>query len=328
MTPEEKLNKIKQQNKERARRYYLKNKERITEKRHNKTPLKKPKQQPTKQPAKHENPYTANFYFNTQKTLFNILEIDDVLNYNFNNYDDVIKKIDETTHRDGVNYSINSKKNFYQTILKMIDTGKISTNTPARNEYLKQYETLNIMSRDQTASRQKVETVLNFTDYLDKIKNEYGEISKEHLIALLYSFYSFRDDLILKIIQNEKQAKDEKINYIIITPRKKNAFIILNTYKTANKYGRDVVEIPENITKLLNIYIKNNNIKGFLFGSKPLSGFIKKMNNKKNLNITINTLRQMKVSENQDTTAGGRLTLSKMMKHSPETTKQYKRAIL
>jgi hypothetical protein len=328
MTPEEKLNKIKQQNKERARRYYLKNKEIITEKRHNKTPLKKPKQQPIKQPTKPENPYTANFYFNTQKTLFNILEIDDALNYNFNNYDDVIKKINETTHRDGATYSINSKKNFFQTILKMIDTGKISTNTPARNEYLKQYETLNIMSRDQTASRQKVETVLNFTDYLDKIKKEYGEISKEYLIALLYSFYSFRDDLILKIIQNEKQAKDEKINYIIITPRKKNAFIILNTYKTANKYGRDVVEIPENITKLFNIYIKNNNIKGFLFGSKPLSGFIKKMNNKKNLNITINTLRQMKVSENQDTTAGGRLTLSKMMKHAPTTSTQYKRAIL
>lgn len=325
MTPEEQINKIKQQNKERARRYYLKNKQKITERRHTKTPPKKPK---LKEPVKPENPYTVNFYFNTNKTLFNILGVDDINNYDINNYEEVIKKIDEATHRDGVNYSINSKKNFYQSILKMIDTGKASANTKARNEYLKQYETLNIMSRDQTASRQKVETVLNFPEYLDKIKNEYGEISKEYLIALFYSFYSFRDDLILKIISNEKQAKDEKINYIIITPRKKNAFLILNVYKTANKYGRDVVEIPENITKLLNIYIKNNNIKGFLFGSKPLSGFIKKMNNKKNLNITINTLRQMKASENQDTTPGGRLTLSKMMKHSPETTKQYKRAIL
>ena len=326
MTPEEQINKIKQQNRERARRYYLKNKQKITEKRHNKTPLKKPKQ-PT-QPTKPANPYTENFYYNTNKTLFNILGVDDINNYDINNYEEVIKKIDEATHRDGINYSINSKKNFYQSILKMIDTGKATANTKARNEYLKQYETLNIMSRDQTASRQKVETVLNFTDYLDKIKNEYGEISKEYLISLFYSFYSFRDDLILKIISNEKHAKDDKINYIIITPRKKNAFLILNAYKTANKYGRDVVEIPENITKLLNIYIKNNNIKGFLFGSKPLSGFIKKMNNKKNLNITINTLRQMKASENQDTTAGGRLTLSKMMKHSPETTKQYKRAVL
>jgi hypothetical protein len=173
---------------------------------------------------------------------------------------------------------------------------------------------------------------MTFDEYLPIIKNEYGEASKEYLISKLYSFNGFRDDLNLTIITEPIEAGDDTKNYVIIPSDEEGVcLIILNEYKTKSKYGVQNLTIQPDISLLIKNYKKNNNLNDndLLFKSKSLSSYIKKFNNKIGLNITINKFRQMKVSEqlNQHTSPEERLELSKTMKHSPDTSKHYKRNI-
>lgn len=325
MTPEEKLIKIKEQNKIRSKRYYEKNKELIKIRRKK---LNIPEIEGGKLELEATD-RTSSFYNDTLKTLYKILETDKP---DFKKYKDIINKINTAKYKDRL-YSTNSKKNFFQTILKLIGSSKIKVSQKIHNEYKKEYELLNITSRDDTIQKQQnTETVLTFDEYLPKVKEEYGENSKQYLIALLYSFYGFRDDLNLIIVEKQTDAMDTTKNYIVISPVKnKRCIIILNEYKTNKKYGQDIVKLPLKISNLIKKYKKENNINNndLLFNSSSLSGYIKKFNENLGLDITINKLRQMKVSEqlNKNNTAGGRLKLSKMMKHSTETSKLYKRYI-
>ena len=321
MNPEETLNKIKEQNRERAKRYYLKNKVIITE-RQKKNKLFIPQLTKTEPSAR-----TIAFYNDTLKTLNKILgeSID------YKKHKNIIKKINDASHNN-ILYSTNSKKNFYQLILKMISENKIKVSIRTYDAYKYQYDLLNILSKDKTAISQNIETVLTFEQYLPLIKNEYGEQSKEYLISKLYSFNGFRDDLNLIIIKNKEDETDETKNYIIIPDEHDSeCIIILNEYKTQKRYGKEILTLPIEISLLIKEYKKNNNldINELLFNTESLSSYIKKFNNKINLNITINKLRQMKVSEklNQSITPEERLELSKSLKHSPETSKAYNRII-
>jgi len=250
----------------------------------------------------------------------------------FKRAEEVIERINAALYNNKL-YSNNSKKAMYQTILTLIRDNKTKVSKKAEEAYKRQFELLNIMSREQTEKKQKEEHVISFDEYLKLIKTAYGEDSKQYLIALLYSFYSFRDDLILEVIPIEKEARDTNKNYVVIPSLKsKNCMIILNAYKTSGRYGQDKILLPTNISNLMKQYRLNNSINyyEYLFGDKVLSSFIKYMNDKLNLNITINTLRQMKVSETllENDDANTRLKLSKMMKHSPETSKKYNRVVL
>ena len=77
--------------------------------------------------------------------------------------------------------------------------------------------------------------------------------------------------------------------------------------------------------------MENNNIQynDYLFGKSKLSGFIKKFNDKMDLPITINKLRQMKVSKvlNNNPSIEERVKLGREMKHSTTTSEKYKRKI-
>lgn len=321
MNPDETLNKIKEQNRARAKRYYLKNKDVILERQKNTKKLFIPEPTTNEPTAR-----TIAFYNDTLKTLYKILETDKP---NFNKYTNIIKKINNASNNEKL-YSINSKKNFYQLILKMIYTNQIKVNVKSFNEYKYNYELLNIISKDKTKIKQNEEKVLTFDEYLPLIKNEFGEDSKEYLIVKLYSFYGFRDDL--NLIITDKIEEDTTKNYIIIPEEKtKDCIIILNEYKTKKRYGQDKINLSNEISNLIQTYKINNNLNNndLLFNNKSLSGYIKKFNIKIGLDITINKLRQMKVSEklNQPTTPEERLELSKTMKHSPETSNNYKRNI-
>lgn len=326
MNSAEILDKIKAQNRVRSQNYYNRNKIIILERR--KSTRNTPKEE--QPPQKKEINMTTYFYDNTLKTLFKIL-LTDNLKTMFKKYNDVIIKINTSSYNNKL-YSTNSKKAMYQTILFLISNDKIKVSKKAHEAYKKEFELLNITSREQTEQNQQKETVLKFDEYLKKIKEAYGEGSKQYLISLLYSFYSFRDDLILEVIPTEKEATETNKNYVVIpTGKIRNCIIILNEYKTSKRYGQDIISLNSEISNLMKQYKSNNDIKnnGFLFGEKPLSGYIKKFNDKLNLNITINTLRQMKVSEtlNEKGDAETRLNLSKIMKHSPETSKKYKRTM-
>ena len=199
--------------------------------------------------------------------------------------------------------------------------------------------------------QQKLENdkILDFKQYLDIMKKEYGEKSKEYVIAEFYSHktpQTWRDDLqfrLRKTVTPEIES-DPSSNYVVINflePRigeDPTGHVYLNTYKTLKEYGRDVIELPKTLVNLILGYVAENCIRynDYLFGKEPLSGFISKMNshlvavNKIPRNITINNFRQMRISKiwsQQVMTDEARQKLAKESKHAVLMTMTYIRII-
>ena len=271
------------------------------------------------------NKQTNLIYNKTLSDLINILELENKDETYFNNYEEIKKKIDEakqTRFKDRL-LSDNSKKLLFQFILKANELNIIKYNEEVKEKYKEFYELLNIQNKINIEGKQEEETVLTFNDYLPIIKKEYGEISKQYLVASLYNIFGFRDDLQLIIIDDLEKATDKTKNYLF------NDNIILNEYKTSYKYKSEIVKIPEELMILIKKYIRKEKLKinDYLFGSDRLAPYIQKFNKRLNLDITINKYRQMRVSQTEATTAEQILKLSKEMKHNTATTKIYKRNI-
>ena len=323
------LNKLKEQNKARANRYYEKNKEKISIKRQQVRVSKKKKtlEQIIQTLTERDVPKdTTKLYIDNAKRLSTILNITDFMTA-FHNASDVIEKINNATKTTGDKglYSINSKKAMYQSIMKLNDIASLNIPKEDYDQYLKQFDILKLDSKKQTKVRTEDEKVMDFDEYLDIVKNHFGSESKEYLIAELYNFRGFRDDLQFKIA---KEATDD-VNYII--PGKRVYTIVLNTYKTHKKYGSFIIKLPIALSKLIKDYISRNKLEfgDYLFKNK-LSRFIVLFNKKLNLPITINTLRQMRISKyhnKRELTSEEEVDLAREMHHSVSSSAGYKRNI-
>jgi len=356
-TPEQQLEKIKEQNRIRAKRYYDNKKSIISERRKasrdecktckeevKNRPVVKPKKDNSKAILTRDESTTQlkesitsdsskRFYENTLKTLEDILDCTD-FNKCLKNAKTVIYKIESAHQKKDPTklYSINTKKGLYQAILKLVDTLGIKISKNARDAYVNKFELTAVTSHEQTkANIANIENI-DFNEYIKKVKDKFGEISKEFLVVSLYELSGFRDNLQLLIIpkETEMSKKVTDVNYIVVPQTKtSNLKIILNSYKTSGKYGQDIITIPRDLSKLIRSYIDNNELSysDYLFGKAKLSGFIKKFNDKMGLNISINKLRQMRVSNvlNNNPSDEQRLKLSKEMKHKPITSENYKR---
>jgi hypothetical protein len=72
---------------------------------------------------------------------------------------------------------------------------------------------------DLTLKKQQTEGIMDFDDFLQMMKGEYGVTSKEYMIAVFYSPLmpqTFRDDLQLVLIKSENAEMDPSNNYIVI----------------------------------------------------------------------------------------------------------------
>jgi len=362
MTPEETLEKIREQNRIRAKRYYENNQAKIAKKRKDKRDecieckeeVKKCKDcKPTEKPKKDnsktvltvqesvsqlkdliENENSKTLYDNSIKTLARILNCSD-FNKCLKNAKTVIYKIETAKKKKDPTklYSVNSKKGLYQSLLKMVDNLDIKLSKNARELYNDRFEIMKTTSHDQTKERVANEQVMDYDVYEQKVKVFFGEGSKESLIVSLYKLSGFRDDLVLEIV--DKIPKETKINYVVVPSSKTiNAKIILNEYKTDKKYQQDIIPVPKETSKEIRKYMDNKGLEygDYLLGKSKLSGFIKKFNEKMNLpvKVTINKLRQMRVSKKlqNNPTPEERVKLSKEMKHSTTTSEKYKRNII
>jgi len=356
MNPEQQLEKIREQNRIRSKRFYDNNQAKILKKRAddklectkakakcNETKCEcevKSVKNNSKKILSHEesvsqlkesidNENSKKFYDNNIKTLAYILDCDD-FNKCLKASKQVIYKIESAYQKKDPTklYSINSKKAIYQSILKMIDGLGIRISKNARDKYTNRFEIMNATSHEQTKHKMQTEQVMDFEQYLKLVKDKFGEVSKEYIIALLYNLSGFRDDLILKVVPRKPKEPNE--NYLIVSPNANHNLIIeLNQYKTADKYGQDIIKIPRDLSKLLRLYMFNNTIVygDYLFGKKSLSSFIKKFNEKLGLNISINKLRQMRVSNvlNNNPSIEDRVKLAKEMHHKTTTSDKYQR---
>jgi hypothetical protein len=276
-----------------------------------------------------ESESSKKFYSDTLKTLEHILDCAD-FNKCLKSSKTVIYKIESAKQKKDPTklYSTNTKKGLYQALLKLVDTLNIKISKNAKDAYVNMFESHAIESHINTKEKVANEEIMDFNKYLEQVKTKFGATSKEFLIASLYNLSGFRDDLTLKIVSTK--PKDETSNYIIIPmDKKKNLTIELNQYKTSGKYGQDIIPIPQVLSKSIRKYFEDNELEyqDYLFGSKGLSGFIKKFNEKMGLKISINKLRQMRVSNvlNNEPTIQERVKLSKEMKHKPMTSEKYQR---
>jgi len=363
MTPEETLEKIRAQNRARAKRYYENNQAKIATKRkvareeckECKEEVKKcedckPEEKPKKKDNSNvvltqqesvsqlkdiiEKDSSKTTYENNVKALTRILKCSD-FNKCLKNAKSVIYKIETAKQiKDPTKlYSINSKKGIYQAIVFMIDNLGIKISKNARDQYNTRFDVIKTTSHDQTKERVATEQVMDYDVYEQKVKVFFGEGSKESLIVSLYKLSGFRDDLVLQIV--DKIPKETNKNFVVVPSSKTiNLKIILNDYKTDKKYQQDIIPVPKEMSKEIRKYMNNHDLEydDYLLGKSKLSGFIKKFNEKMNLpvKVTINKLRQMRVSKKlqNNPSAEERVKLSKEMKHSTGTSEKYKRNIM
>lgn len=271
------------------------------------------------------------------RQLFHIFNISDIFTA-FKNSDEVLHTLDNTPQVSNPNkkYSTNSKYGFIQSILKLITEFKIPVSDKTKQKLADAYESIKLQSIDESNAKPK-EEVPTFDEYLKDVSAKYGADSKEYIIASLYSVSGFRDNLQLKLITDVKQADDKTVNYMLVPVRKKyqrtldDASIILNVYKTSDKYHSDTINLNKAMSDNIKNYITTNNIQPgeYIFGDKSLSAFIIGFNKAMGKNISINTYRQMLVSEKyaEEMTSDDRVALAKTMKHSPGTSLKYVRPL-
>jgi len=121
-----------------------------------------------------------------------------------------------------------------------------------------------------------------FTEYRDKIEKHFGTDSEEFLMVSLYKEMPVRDDFQLKIVKTIAEASGNDLQYLIIpTKEKERVTVVINTYKTSQKYGQIKETLSIKLSKQIRAFIesKERTYRDFLFGKrKSNTDFISKMN--------------------------------------------------
>jgi hypothetical protein len=276
-----------------------------------------------------ENIQSRKTYINNTKNLFDILGTDNILK-SLKNSKNVIYKIKTIgmIKDPSKTYGVNSLKQIFQFIVKLITLYNMPLSNNAIEAYKNEFEKLKIESVKQQEEKQNQLELLNYDEYMKKVEDHFGKDSREYLTIAMYKVNTFRDDLgELLIVDKEYKRMNEKQNYLIVPELKsKNLSILLNAYKTVKKYGKETININKEYSKLIRNYIETNNLQynDFLFNAKSLSRYISSFNKKLGLKYTINTLRKMKVSTGlieADGDASKILQIAKQAHHHPNTSK-------
>jgi hypothetical protein len=238
-------------------------------------------------------------------------------------------------------YSLNSRKNYFQTILFVISKLYIPLKKDLIKKYEDEYERLKIESGEQQKEREQSEehAVLPYNVYLEKIKAEFPAGSKQVLVASMYNDFMCRDNFKnLKILVHDKtdeQLKDEGTdNYLVVGRTGTKVKIILTDYKTQKRYGIIRDTFSAEVSKLIRDYMQHNGIKSgdYLFNGK-LSSFVGAMNRKIGIEKgqqAINYIRHSKKTEifmNPNLTPEQKLATAKAFQHSPVTSLAYIRKV-
>lgn len=266
---------------------------------------------------------TKEIYIKNMKRINKLLQYDNYMD--LENTDTTIKIINEATQ-----FSINTIKLIYQTILKVIDLLDLKV---AKKPFVEQFELLKIKSTDENKVKQETMELPSFDKYLKEVQSRFGIDSKMYLLAMLYDNMTIRDDYGNLIIVNDvkKITPDADKNYIFVPENKKELCILrINSYKTDKKYGIIHKTLSMPVTLLIKRYMTNNNINyGDVLFAKEVGHYISLKN--KDINSEyggISWLRHIKVSDllnQKNVTPEERLALSKEMLHSPNVQANYER---
>lgn len=250
-------------------------------------------------------------------------------------FDTIKEDIQTGKQRNGKDYELNSEKQFFQTILVMIDNFpglKEQLSAETIEKYKDLFAAYKVKSKRKTEAANKTKTIPSWYKYLTAVLKIYGKNSKEFLIASIYSCVPVRDDLFLEIKGNS-EGLNNKQNYLIV-PAKAQVYVIINTYKTEKLYGAGhKYLLTPDISKMVRAYMKTYELKygNTLFKEVKLSAFVSRMN--KSLGIEsikeklgVKVFRQMTISAGipDDATPEEMVKLAKDCLHSVRAQEVYR----
>ena len=246
------------------------------------------------------------------------------------------KDIETARQNNGKPYSINS-------ILAYLNSIRVAytliTDIAIPDNIKRQYDELCEIYKQKSKAQSKKKkedmdlAVITTDEYLERIDNKFGEGTKEELIANLYMMCPARDNFSLTVVVNVIEAnKDKTKNYIIVPRTKANCKIILNKYKTSNRYLDLTYDLDKDTSNMVRNWITEENI-GYgatIFKEKKLSDFISKMHKKINIKGSINYLRHMIVSNQKidEMSIEDLVKNATKMMHSPAMHRDYCRVLL
>jgi hypothetical protein len=233
-------------------------------------------------------------------------------------------------------YSLSTKKGSFQAILVFITNSRIVIDKKTLANYDKCHKIYIIKCEDQNTKKKtdNAEMVIPFTEYNKRVLDAFGKDSKEYLISSLYNEITARDDFGGLIIKRISPFDNGVENFICINKQKNNCFIVLNTYKTSNLYGKIVRTFSSELCSLIVSYIERNHLADYLFPEEVESGlskYVTDMNKKICIDQGINYIRHAKVSEflqKPDLTPEMRLQFSTDCMHSESMQQRYRRGVL
>lgn len=256
------------------------------------------------------NAETKQAYLSAIKSVLRIMR-DVELEHMFKDADKLIEGINTGKSQDGNDYSLATKAKQFEAVLKLSTVLKIPLDTA---KVFDAYQIIKMKLQDENEAKPAGEYP-TFETYLEKSKEMFGEDSREFLIANMYKELTCRNDF--NLIVTDKNQKSG--NYLLV--QKTKITIVLNEYKTSEKYGQMRHTCSKELRKLLLAYIKKNSIKvgDLLFGVKDLQPVLSLMNKRLGYSSGANLFRHARVSEVMNDPAltyEKRLEVSKNMMHN------------
>ena len=247
----------------------------------------------------------------------------------FNNYHVLIPSINAAMKSDTEPYSINTKSAMTQVVLFLIDKLNLPITNEVKKYYVDNYELLKIKADDEVIEKQITNPIPTFADYIERTKIHFGPESKMYILALLYREVTLRDDyqlLIVSLIKNTEA--DVSKNYIVVN-KQSVLTLIINQYKTSNKFGQIVIKLSPLLSRKIRKFIIMEGLicddNNYLFGDTNLTSYVSKSNAEIGIEGSISLYRKMRISDLLATnpSAEQRHQLAFDMKHSSNIQKTY-----
>ena len=239
--------------------------------------------------------------------------------------DAVIKGLDNAKKTNDENYSDNTKKALFEVVVKLADYEKVTKQTLVK--YVNAFSKYKILS-EKVIEKKRENVFPTFPVVLSRIKDFYGEESKEFLISKMYELLPVRDDFHLKMVSTLKDANDKNENYIVIPKAKNKITIVINKFKTDARYDtvKKEVDTKSLLFKLITNFIHTTKPERYLFGNTVknsvfVSNMFKNMNFDTMGEGAISYFRKLTRANNKDTSIEKLVELSNEMGHTASSGK-------
>lgn len=236
-----------------------------------------------------------------------------------------------------------SYKVHMMSLLKMVSDNE-SIFPKISNSVFQKYKT---EFREATLSEQayqaqktveKKEAVLPFEEVYEKVRKAFPKFSNARLLIELYREVPSRDDFgNVKIIKTMKEANEPNQNYLLDNNKQHRPLLLLNDFKTDDKYDTIKVFLRPSIKSIIRgmgkkpgdyLITKPN---GSPYSGGKLSGLIGTILKRAGIKAngkSVLYLRQSKLNElldDKNITMKDRIKIAKSAGHNPMTTLNYKR---